>query len=376
VWHFAGTTDRIAQLRHIVRRETIRLVALTAIAIVVFIVTRELAIRAEQRELRDAAEWYRRGGQLLESDPNGATMAFRRAVMKHRGEKRYTLALADALTRAGNTVAAERALEGLREFSPEDADVNLALARLNRSQREIADALRYYHHAVYGTGRTADQAREVRLELVNMLLDASELTRAQSELIAATVDFPDSRELRLQLAGLFERANNAGRAAEQYDRVLKAYPRDPAAVEGAVRAAFATGNYRRVLGYRLGADASSQTRDLVDIARDVVTRDPLANRLAGAERRRRLLQNIAYLEERWAACGPESRPREPDYPESLVALRAMVRPTSIGRDAEALETALQTIEQLRRQTELRCGTRTNTDRALEIIAALHDIGPA
>jgi Tfp pilus assembly protein PilF len=357
-----------------VHRETVRLAVLTLIAIVAFLATRLLAQRAERQELQDAAAWYDRGVALLkESNPDDAAVAFRRAVMKHRGEKRYVLGLADALGRSGNAEAATRALLGVREFSPEDADINLALARLERAGARPAEAVRYYHHAIYAPGSTPERARAIRLELVNMLLDADDQTRANAELVAATIDLPDRPESRLELARLFERADNPERAAEQYRRVLGAEPKNVPALEGAVRTAFALEQYRNVVGYRLPDDASRESHELSDIARAILSRDPLASRLSAAERRRRLRLNISYLERRWRECGATPPASPPDYPEALVALRKRSRAQAIGRDSEALENAAAAIDELREHVEQRCGARTLTDRAIEIITRLHGV---
>jgi hypothetical protein len=47
VWEFTSTGERILQLRHVVRRETGRLIILTTIATLAFVGTRALAQRAE-----------------------------------------------------------------------------------------------------------------------------------------------------------------------------------------------------------------------------------------------------------------------------------------------------------------------------------------
>lgn len=376
MWDFAVTADRVLQLRRMVHRETVRLVVLTGVAGLVFLGTRALAERARQLELEDASRWHALGQQLLTTSPGDAATAFRRAVLKHRGEPRYVLALADALDRAGNTESALRALEGLREFSPEDPDVNLALARLYRDDGQPMRAIRYYYHAIYAPDAIPDNSRRLRLELVRMLLDAGDATRAQSELLAATIDAPDTRDLRIELARLFERAGNDARAAEQYARVLANAPEDALAVEGAVRTAFAAGDYRGVLSHKLSDTAAPEIRELNLIAREILARDPLANRLRAAERRRRVIANIAHLEQRWAACAERPLPATPTYPPMLVQLRRAARPTSFGRDSEAIEDAVGRLDEVRTQLEQRCKGQTPVDRALEIIARMHGVsGP-
>jgi thioredoxin-like negative regulator of GroEL len=374
VWEFTSTAERVLQLRHVVRRETVRLAILTTIATAAFIGTRALAQRAEHLAVEDAAAWYARGQEhLANSDAEAAAVAFRRATMKHRGEKRYVLGLADALGRSGNAEPAARALLGLRELSPEDVDVNLALARLARARGDSTETVRYYQHAIYAPAATAAGSRDLRIELVEFLLETKQLARADSEIIAATVDLPDDPSARLALAGLFLRAGNASRASEQYELVLKQDRSHLGALEGAVRAAFALGDYRRVAGYRLPDTASSDAVTQQSIAREVISRDPLALRLSAAERRRRLLLNIAYLEERWSACHASQDPPVA-HPEPLVALRTAARPAAIGRDTEALEAGMRTIDRLRQELEAICRMVTPVDHALAIIMRSHGIG--
>ena len=373
MWEFTST-ERILQLRHIVRRETVRLVVLTTIATGAFLGTRALGLRAEHLALQDAAAWYARGQEhLAESNAEAAAVAFRRATMKHRGEKRYVLALAEALSRSGNRDPAARALLGLRELSPEDVDVNLSLARLARARGDSREAVRYYQHAIYAPASTPDSTRDLRFELVEFLLESDEQARAVSELIAASLELPDDARVRMELAGLFLRAGNPGRAGEQYELVLRQDRTHLGALDGAVRAAFELGDYRRVAAYRLPDTASAEAVERVAIAAAVLARDPLAGRLSAAERRRRLLLNITHLEARWKACRgtPEALP---EYPPPLVELRAAARPASIGRDTEALESALMTIDRLRQELASTCGAVTPIDQALEIIARSHGIG--
>jgi tetratricopeptide (TPR) repeat protein len=369
---FAGAAEPAGQLRSIVRRETIRLGVLSACAVLGFIATRLLADRADQRERRDAAAWHERGQQWLPSQPARAATAFRRAVTKDRSEAQYVLSLAAALARAGNRESAERALQGLREFSPEAFDVNLALARLYRDTANSAAARRYYHHAIYAPDVSLDRARAVRLELVRMLIAHDEKARAQSELIAATVDLPDLRDVRLELARLFERADDLPRAADQYQRVLASQPLDVVAMEGAVRSGFLLGNYREVATYRLPKEANPEVSEYRDIAREIMSRDPLASRLGAAERRQRLLRAIRYIEERWSGCAPSSAAGAA-YPTALAAAHRRARASSIGRDAGALEAIVAVLDNLRAQIEPRCGRPTATDRAIEIIARRHRV---
>lgn len=374
VWDFATLSER-ALLRRVIRRETVRLVALTLVALAAFFITRALAHRAHALAEADAAEWYRRGQEeLRQGEPQRAATAFRRATMKQRGERLYALGLAEALARSGNDDAARRALLDLREFSPEDAEVNLALARLARQRGDVEEAVRYYRHAVYAPGSDADAARIVRFELIRMLLDASDQRRAASEIIAATVDLPDDPELRLRIGDLFQQAGEPARALEQYERILAGDRGHSGALAGAVQAAFALGNYRQVAAYRLPDTSTDEARQLVDVSRAVLTRDPLAARLSSAERRRRLQGLITHLQQRLKTCAVDTRSLADAMDEKeLTALRTLTRRGSFGRDSEQLESAFSRLLRTGQRIDQRCQGTTEVDRALAIIARQHGI---
>lgn len=374
MWEFTPFSER-ALLRRVVRRETVRLVALTAIAIAVFLATRGLAARAHAVALEDAAAWYQRGQEALARDqPQQAAIAFRRATMKQRGEPRYTLGLAEALARSGNLDAATRALLNLREFTPEDSDVNLALARLAQARGDLGEAVRYYHHAIYAPTSDPERARAIRLDLIRMLIAAGDDDRAVSELIATTVDLPADTAARLEIADLFRAAGDQTRALEIYERVLSDDPGREAALEGAVRAAFELGDYRRITRYQLPSTTAEEVRWLADVSREVLARDPLASRLSAAERLRRLARNVSYLDQRWTAChlDPKS-PAGTAYATRIRELRAIARRSAVGRDSERLEAAVAEIDRLDRELEQRCQDGTPIDTALQIIARLHGV---
>ena len=88
---------------------------------------------------------------------------------------------------SGHTREASQALLQLRESTPENAEINLSLARLEAKGGETAEAVRYYHNALYGrwTGSQVDEdRRKVGVELVRLLLDHQDRSGALSELLS------------------------------------------------------------------------------------------------------------------------------------------------------------------------------------------------
>ena len=89
-----GTQERAA----LIHREILQLGVLILVAVAAFFVTRAVAASNRETSLRDAAEWYRRGRQQVEAGHvDDAIDSFRRATVRNRTDRRYVLALAQAL---------------------------------------------------------------------------------------------------------------------------------------------------------------------------------------------------------------------------------------------------------------------------------------
>ena len=144
----SDTTNDNAKRAASIHREILQLSVLFLIAVVTFFLTRALAANNRDMSLRDAAEWFRRGqGAIAAGKLDEAIDAFRRAAVRNRTDKTYVLALARALALNHAGEAARAALLTLRDSAPEDADVNLELARLAAERQDVTEALRFYHNA-------------------------------------------------------------------------------------------------------------------------------------------------------------------------------------------------------------------------------------
>jgi predicted transcriptional regulator len=184
----------------IIHREVLQLGMLIVVAVSAFLVTRAVAESNHDTSLRDAAEWYRRGqGQIEGGRVDDAIDSIRRATVRARNDKRYALALAQALALNGEHDAARGALLVLRESAPEDPDINLQLARIAAGQPNVTEALRFYHSALYAPWpvEQADARRRIRFELVRFLLNHDQASRALAELLAINTDLPDDSGLRV-----------------------------------------------------------------------------------------------------------------------------------------------------------------------------------
>jgi tetratricopeptide (TPR) repeat protein len=270
----------------------------------------------------------------------------------------------------------------LREAAPEDPDINLQLARLAADRQDVTEAIRYYHNALYAPWPTAqaDARRHVRLELIRVLLTHDQGNRALSELVALSTDLPEDAAAHAEVGQLFASAGDSGRALDQFQRALRLAPDSGAALAGAGQAAFQAGDYPLARTYLRDApddlDRVKETRDLVEL---VLSSDPLAARIGASSRRRRLVDNFSYADERLNGC-LEPHPGEPPSTNDLAvrdeaeAFKTQMTPASI-LDADAIESGVELIDRLERAVIERCPPSTLRDRALVLIGRRHGVDP-
>src|ERR1051326_7555520 len=171
----------------IVQREVVQLLVLAAVTIPLFLFTRSVAGKNRALNISVASTWYRLGQQELKGgNPPKAIEFLRKAATNDHDNPEYALALATALAADGHTEEARQGLLRLRMSSPESGEINLNLARLAAGQGMMAEAIRYYHNALYGiwpADQLSGQRTSVRTELVRFLLNSGDTSRALSELL-------------------------------------------------------------------------------------------------------------------------------------------------------------------------------------------------
>jgi tetratricopeptide (TPR) repeat protein len=375
--------DSTDQRSTIIDQEIVKLVLLIGIAVAAFFVTRAIAANNREMSLRDAAEWYWRGlGQLDAGHADDAIDSFRRATVKHRDEKRYALALARALASTRQYEAAGSALLALREAAPEDPDINLQLARLAADRQDVTEAIRYYHNALYAPwpAAQADARRQVRLELIRVLLTHDQVNRALSELVALSTDLPEDAAAHAEVGRLFASAGDSTRALDQFQRALRVAPDSGPALAGAGQAAFQAGDYALARTYLRHApddlDRVTETRELVDL---VLSGDPLAARIGASSRRQRLVDNFTYADDRLNACleahpGEQASTNDMAVRDEAEAFKTQMTPAAT-LDADTIETGVELIDRLERAVIERCPPSTLRDRALVLIGRRHGVDP-
>lgn len=371
----------------LIQREIPLLGFLIFVAVLLFFFTRAVADWDRQMTAHAAARWFENGqARLTTGLTDEAVQAFRQATADDPGNSGYALALAGALATAGHPGEAHQILLSLREADPENADVNLHLARLAAAQGDSAEGARYYHNAIYGTwnGKTDPvRQRDIRRELIELFLRERNRRAALSELLALTADTPDTPEAHLDLAALFARAGDNERALDYFRMVLADEGENRAALEGAGRAAFALGDYADATKYLTAAIKAGTPADAVqptlDVARLVRSADPLAPRLAWAERVRRLTDDVNHAAERVRAClaaqhaasGRSTTQLQAELDDLLAAPRDLGR-NSRAADQDVVSNRLEVISASETMAaEAGCGEGDAFDRALVLIGRAH-----
>lgn len=256
-----------------------------------------------------AAQYYGAGlGKMAAQHPAKAVDDFETALVYARGNFEYRLKLTDALLGSGASGEALSQLQAFRDQHPEDARVNLNLARLEAQRHHVDDALRYYQNAMEGVWpeRTdpAAQRLEVRFESAEYLVRLERQGEAEQTLLALAAVLPASSPEQGRLGDLFLRNGDAGRALSAYQSELEQKRNSDAAILGAARASFTAGNYATARRYLVELRTETEeSRALLAQVERVEALDPFARSATGKVRTERTMAAFHIAVERLAGCG-------------------------------------------------------------------------
>jgi tetratricopeptide (TPR) repeat protein len=229
-----------------------------------------------------------------------AISALRAALTCDPTNSQYQLSLARALRDSDDSTdnsrleEAQSYLVALWQRTPQDAAVNLALARVAAHRGSVEDATRYYHNAMYGVWNSdADASRNrARVELIQFLLKKGAVAQADSELIALSTALPPDPDEQLQAARLFQQAHDYAGALARYEEVIRLAPLNAEAQAGAGETAYRSGNYALAQRFLRAAVNSNpddtNTRQLLASADLVLKANPFLSHISDAERNRRI----------------------------------------------------------------------------------------
>jgi tetratricopeptide (TPR) repeat protein len=371
------------------RSAPVILLVLTLAAVTGFAAVSHLVARYNANQQSRGRKLYQRG--LADAAANrydDAIDVFRAALTCDPTNSLYQLSLARALRDSNDPRRldeAESYLIALWQRAPQDASVNLALARVAAHRGSIEDATRYYHNAMYGVWNSDPDANrsKARIELIQFLLKQGAPDKAKSELIALAIALPPDPAAHLQAAQLFAQAQDYSGEMAQYEEVLRLDPSNSAALAGAGQAAYHSGNYAIARGYLQAAvnanPQDAESRQLLATTELILRNDPFVGHISDADRNRRIAAAFAQAEKRLDDCAQEKGVdiKAPATPTAspLIALQSLwneAKPdlTRLRSPAETdlPDAIMDVVFQVEQQTAATCGQPMGLDLALLLIS--------
>lgn len=323
----------------------------------------------------DAARLFRRGrDSMLRGENADAIERIEDAISIERGDRDYMRTLAQAQLAAGKIADAESTLTDLLQSDSTDGLASLIMGRALVKEGRFAEAISYFHRAVYGQWNQDAAANQLRarFELVDLLAQRNSREELLAELLPIQDRASGDLQVRIRLGRLFLLAGSPARAAAAFRGILRDFPANADAHAGLGEAEFAQSDYRAAqrsfqAALRLEPDDQAARRSL-DRCDEVLTLDPSLRGLSQEERYRRSLKLVDLtLGEASQCAGPNPSPElQGLLGEAAKALKARV---SAARLTEASESNLDLAERLWQARRKECASPPAADTPLALVLA-------
>ncbi len=368
-------------LRLYLGQQPVMLALLAVLAIIFFLAVTGLSRLYHAQRDALGERWFNRGvADLNGQHYDRAVTEFRSALLYSRDNYTYQQNLAEALIGVKRTGEAFAYLVNLWDREPENGVVNLELARIAAQRGQTQSALRYYHNAIYATWPDDQEAkrRDARLELIQYLLRINARAQAEAELIALAENAGEDPAEQEKIADLYLQTLDYERAFAAYRQILKTDRHDRAALAGAGLAAFELGRYpqaHRYLQAAVAADpADKQSADVLKTTDMVLQMDPFQRQTSMAQRSRIVVEDFATAGERLKMCSNQTAAPSSltNLIDSWTKLKPRITESDLRSDPDLVESAMELVFNVERQTAATCGSPTGKDLALLLIAQLHE----
>ncbi len=351
-------------------------ISLVFLAIAVIFGVDMFLARMERAESHvEAARLFRQGrDSMLRGENAEAIERIKGAISIERGNRDYMRTLAQAQLAAGMTPDAESTLEELLQSDSTDGLASLIMGRVLAKEGRFAEAISYFHRAIYGQWNEDPAANQLRarFELIDLLAQRN----SKEELLAELLPIQDqaSRDLkvRIRLGRLFLLAGSPARASVVFRGILRNFPASTDAYAGLGEAEFAQSNYRAAqrsfqTALRL-APGDQAVRQSLDRCNELLMLDPALRGLSQAEYFRRSLKLVELtLGEAGQCAGPNPPPElQGLLGEAAKALKARV---GAARQSEASESNLDLAERLWQARRKDCASPPAADSPLALVLA-------
>ena len=371
----------VARYRFYLRQRPVILASLTLLAVAFFLAVAGLS-RVHQAQRQAIGErWFNRGIADLNAKRYDAAVTDLRAALLYAPDAySYQLKMAEALIGQGHTGQALAYLTNLWDREPENAVVSLELARIAAQREQTDDAIRYYRNAVYAVwpGDQEGMRLDARLELIDLFLRIRDRAQAQGELIALEASAGRDPVRQERIGELFLRAEDYEHARQAFDTVLKLDRHNAAAMAGAGYAAFELGQYRSAQNYlqaALAANANdTASADRLKITQMVLHMNPFRRQISVSERDRIVVEAFQTAGERLRTCKLPAATggSQPSLNDEWAQLKPQITGSGLQRNPDLVETAMDVVFRIERETTTTCGSPTGIDLALLLISKMHE----
>ena len=331
-------------------------------------------------------EWFARGDQDFHSGNAAAALKdYRNALLYSPTNSNFQFHLAKALAATGRYDQARAYLVTLLSDSPGSGEINLELARIaaHDGPKMTADALRYYHAAIYGVWDTDPIAMrwQVRRELCDYLLNNDATNQAEAEIIAlADNTNPEDFAGQEIVGNLLLRARMWSRALQAFQTLLSHGPDDEAALAGSATAAFQLGQYSQAEEYfeRLPREklADPELARMHEISRSILSLNPFAPGLPADEKAQRTEKALALAQARASACERQKGGAPPPgaSPSALASAIAINNQNAsewtqrnLRKYPDRIKPAMSSVFEIEDAAAAECGEPQGADHALWLI---------
>ena len=330
------------------------------VMVLLFALTGFLA-KAYQSERRNRAESHFQAGEALAhaGQSRRAVEEYRAALTYSHNDRRYELSLSLALIDLGQLDEAEAHLIELREAEPNNALVNLMLARIAAREKRSDDAVACYNRAIYGLWPDNPEQNRIqtRFELVDLLGRTSQTRQALGQLLSLAAEAPAVPAVQNRIAALLLHYGSPQHAAEVFRAVLESKPRNARAAFGLAQSEFYEGSYdsaeqhyRRAL--RLDP-ANTQAEARIQEITGMRGLDPTLVTLRASQRYQRSLALIRLTSGALESC-LGSRTPPPDVQAMLQTAQNFLKTHPRHREGDTPE-ALSLCAELWKARETLCG---------------------
>jgi thioredoxin-like negative regulator of GroEL len=331
-----------------------------------------------------ADDWFAQGeASFKNGDIKTALTDYRNALVYSPGNTRFQFHLALALAAAGRDDEARSYLLNLLSESPGSGEINLALARIAARNGPMAEALRYYHSAIYGEFETDPIAMRwrIRREFCEYLLNHGAANQAVPEIIALANNTPadDAEKLRIA-AELLNRAKLWTRALDMYRSDLAKDKRDEGALLGAATSAFELGQYSLAADYieQLPPQdrADPGIAAMLETAQQVQALDPFLPGITLDAKIRRVSSALSLAKARVQDCAQEDGQSLTETPPRTALQKSFAWSSEARRDwsssnllrhPESLDEGMSLVFEMENAAADACGEPQGEDRALWLL---------